>query len=128
MRDLASNVGVALAIAPAVHTATVAGDPIDLKGAGSAAIVITTGAIAGDGNFTAKVQESDTATPEDFTDVAAGDLVGALPATLAASAVVKQSYIGHKGFVRVVLTKNSGTSIAASAAIVKGNLALRPAA
>lgn len=128
MRDLASNIGVAAALAPAVHSASVNGDAIALKGSGSAAIIVNTGAIAGSGDFTAKVQESDTSTSEDFTDVAPGDLVGTLPATLPAASALKVSYIGHKGFVRVVLTKNGGTSIAASASVVKGNLAQRPAA
>jgi hypothetical protein len=128
MRDIASNIGTVPALAPAVQTATVKGIAVDTTGFGSAAIVINTGAIAGSGNFTAKLQESDTSTDGDFADVAASDLVGVLPTALEASSVYKQSYIGHKQFVRVVLTLNSGTSIAAGAVAVLGNASKRPVA
>jgi hypothetical protein len=128
MRDIASNIGTVLALAPAVQTATVKGVAVDTTGFGSAAIVINTGAIAGSGNFTAKLQESDTSTDGDFADVAASDLVGELPAALEASSVYKQSYIGHKQYVRVVLTLNSGTSIAAGAVAVLGSASKRPVA
>lgn len=128
MRDIASNIGTKLALAPAVQTATVKGVAVDTTGFGSAAIVVNTGAIAGSGNFTAKLQESDTTTDGDFTDVVAAHLVGDLPAELAASSVYKQSYIGHKQYVRVVLTLNSGTSIAAGAVAVLGHANVRPVA
>lgn len=126
MRDIASNIGIVLALSPAVLTATTKGTAIDLTGFESAALAINTGVIAGSGNFTAKVQESDTTTDGDFTDVVASDLVGALPAVLAASSVAKVSYIGHKQYARVVLTLNSGTSIAAGAVAVLGNARSRP--
>src|SRR5689334_12921126 len=113
MRDLASNIGVALALSPAVQAATIKGNAVDLLGCGSAALIINTGAIASAGDFSPKMQESDTTTDGDFTDVAAGDLVGALPASLTADGSFKQSYVGFKRYIRVVLTKNSGTSIAA---------------
>jgi hypothetical protein len=128
MRDLASNIGTVQAVAPAVLTATTKGTAIDLLGFNAAAVIVNTGAIAGSGNFTAKLQESDTTTDGDFTDVAAGDLIGTLPATLAASATVKQSYIGNKRYIRAVLTLNSGTSIAAGAVAVLGDARNRPVA
>lgn len=43
MRDLASNIGIALALSPAVQAATIKGNPIDLHGFESAALVINTG-------------------------------------------------------------------------------------
>lgn len=58
----------------------------------------------------------------------AADLVGTLPATLTEDGTFKQGYTGHKRYVRVVVTKNSGTSIAAGAVIVKGNAHSRPVA
>jgi hypothetical protein len=128
MRDLASNIGIVQAVAPAVLTATTKGTAVDLLGFNAAAIVINTGAIVGSGNFTPKLQESDTTTDGDFTDVAAGDLIGTLPATLAASATVKQSYIGSKRYIRVVLTLNSGTSIAAGVVAVLGDPRSAPVA
>jgi hypothetical protein len=126
MRDIASNIGAVLALAPAVLTATAKGTAIDLLGFNSAAIVINTGAIAGSGNFTAKLQESDTTTDGDFTDVAAADLIGDLPTALAASSTVKQGYVGTKRYIRAVLTLNSGTSIAAGAIAVLGEPASAP--
>lgn len=121
MRDLVSNIGPVAAIAPAVHSATATGSAVDLMGFDGAAVIINTGAIDGAGAFTAKVQESDTTTSGDFADVAAGDLIGTLPATLAANAVAKIGYTGSKRYIRVVMTKNSGTSIAAGAVVVRGH-------
>lgn len=128
MRDLATEIGPVNAIAPAVLSATVTGDAIDLNGFNAAAVVISTGAIAGSGDFTPTVQESDTTTPGDFTAVAAADMAGTLPATLAANTTAKASYIGYKRYIRVVLTKNSGTSVAASAMVVKSRADSRPVA
>ena len=91
-------------------------------------LVINTGAIASSGNFTAKLQESDTTTSEDFTDVVAADLIGTLPGVLLASSVAKQGYIGNRRYIRLVTTKNSGTSIAAGAVAIKGHAATRPVA
>lgn len=128
MRDIASNIGTVLALAPAVLTATTKGVAVDTTGFESLAFVINTGAIVSSGNFTAKVQESDTTTDGDFTDVDSDNLVGDLPSVLVASSVAKQSYIGHKKYARVVLTLNSGTSIAAGAVAVLGHAHSRPVA
>ncbi|MBZ9999639.1 MULTISPECIES: hypothetical protein [unclassified Mesorhizobium] len=126
MRDLANNIGAVQAVAPAVLTATNTSAAIDLLGFNGAAVIINTGAIAGSGNFTPKLQESDDGTT--FTDVAASDLVGTFPAALVATSVVKVGYIGNRRYVRTVLTLNSGTSVAASAVIVKGRAASKPVA
>ena len=120
MRDLANNIGAVQAVAPAVLSATNTSAAIDLQGFESAAVVINTGAIVSSGDFTAKLQESDTTTSGDFADVAAADLVGTFPASLEADSVVKIGYLGDKRFLRTVITKNGGTSIAAGAVIVKG--------
>lgn len=128
MRDLASNIGAVLALSPAVQAATIKGNTIDTNGFESAAFLINTGAIVSAGDFTAKVQESDTTTDGDFTDAVAGDLVGSLPASLTADGSFKQGYIGHKRYARVVLTKNGGTSIAAGAVAVLGSPRIAPVA
>lgn len=127
MRDIANNLGIVQAVAPAVLSATDTSTGIDLLGFNSAALVINTGAIVGAGDFTPKLQESDAA-GSGYTDVATGDLVGTFPASLAADSVVKVGYIGNKRYVRTVLTKNGGTSIAAGAVVVKGRAASRPVA
>jgi len=128
MRDLSHNLGIVAAVVPQVLSATDTSAAIDLAGFDSAALVINTGAIVLAGDFTAKLQESDTTTGGDFTDVAAADLIGTLPAALVASTVYKQSYIGNKRYIRTVITKNGGTSIAAGAVIVKGHASSRPVA
>lgn len=126
MRDIASNIGVKNALSPAVQSATVKGNAIDRKGFESVAFVINSGAIAGDGLYAPKLQDSDTTTDADFADVDAKFLIGTLPAALAADSAVKVGYIGHKRYVRVVLTKTSGTSVAAGAVAVLGDANARP--
>lgn len=125
-RDNYNNIGVSVAIAAAVLTVTTTSAGIDLAGFESATAVINTGAIAGSGNFTPKLQESsDNAT---FADVAAADLIGTFPAVLAASSIYKVGYKGAKRYIRLVLTLNSGTSITAAADIIKGHPKSAPAA
>lgn len=128
MRDLVNNIGTVQALAPAVLAATTTGAALDLLGFESAAVVINTGAIVSAGDFTAKLQESDTTTSGDFADVVATALQGEFPASLEANALVKVGYVGFKRYVRLVVTKNSGTSIAAGAVLVKGHAAKRPVA
>ncbi|MEG8220125.1 hypothetical protein OSJ57_05745 [Sphingomonas sp. HH69] len=128
MRDLANNVAAVQAVAPAVLSATNTSAAIDLQGFESAAVIINTGAIVSAGDFTAKLQESDTTTGGDFTDVVAANLVGSFPASLVADSVVKVGYVGSKRYLRTVITKNSGTSIAAGAVILKGDAHSRPVA
>lgn len=128
MRDLAPNIAPVQVVAPAVLTGNNTSAAIDLQGFESAALVVNTGAIAGSGNFTAKLQESDETSGGTFTDVEAEHLVGSFPATLEADGVAKVGYIGLRRYVRTVFTKNSGTSIAAGAVLIKGNPHVVPVA
>lgn len=127
MRDLASNIKVVTALSPAVQAATVNGVAVDTLGHGSCAFVLNTGAIVGAGDFGAKLQESD-ASGSGYTDVAAADLVGSFVATAVADAAAKVSYIGFKRYVRLVLTKAGGTSIAAGAIAILAHSETRPVA
>lgn len=128
MRDHVHNIATVTAVEPAVLTATTTSAALDLLGFDSATVIVNSGAIVSAGDFTAKLQESDTTTSGDFTDVAAAHLLGSLPASLAASSVAKIGYRGFKRYLRVVITKNSGTSIAAGAVLIKGNAADKPVA
>lgn len=130
MRDIYHNFLAVQAMAPSVKNASADGVAVDLSGFDSALIVLNTGAIAGDGEFTAKLQESDTATPADFSDVDAADQLGSFPAVLAADTAYRVGYIGskRKRFIRVVLIKTGGTSIAAGAVAVLGHPAIAPLA
>ena len=121
MRDLASNIGAVAALAPAVQSAAASGAAIDTLGFGSVAFILSTGAIAGDGDFGVKVQESDTDVSGDFTDATAVD-----DAPAPRRQPYKLGYRGHKRFVRLALTKAGGTSIAAGAVAILGNAAQRP--
>jgi len=126
MRDNANNIAPVQVVAPAVLSGNNTSAAIDLAGFESATVVINTGAIVGDGDFTAKLQESDETGGGTFTDVDAADLIGTFPAALEANSVVKVGYKGHRRYVRTVITKNSGTSIAAGAVLVKGHAHTRP--
>jgi hypothetical protein len=126
MRDLVNNIGAVTAIAPAVLTATTNGTGIDLLPCNSVAVVITSGALVGSAVFVPKLQESDDNAA--WTDVAAADLHGAFPAQLAATATVKVGYKGTKRYIRPVLTLSSGTSLAASVVVIRGDNLKRPVA
>jgi hypothetical protein len=121
MRDLASNIGVAQTLAPVDYSATTKGTAIDLRDYDSAAVIVNTGAITSAGKYVVSVQESDTTTDGDFGDVGAADLVGSLPSELAATSAYKISYVGNKRYIRAVITKTSGTSIAAGAVFALGH-------
>lgn len=128
MRSIVSNIGVVTALSPAVQSATINGGAVDLLGYNSVAFVVSTGAIVSAGDFTAKIQESDVS-GSGYTDAVAADLIGSnAPATLTADGAFKLGYIGSKRYVRLVLTKNGGTSIAAGAIAIKGNPRLAPVA
>ncbi|MFK8250656.1 hypothetical protein [Ancylobacter terrae] len=126
MRDIYSNIGTVLALAPAVQSAATEGPAIDTLGFNAVAILVNTGAIVSSGDFGVKLQESDTTTSGDFTDVAAASVSSNAPATLAASSTYKLGYRGFKRYVRLALTKAGGTSIALGAVAVKGEAASRP--
>ena len=125
MSDLKNNITAVLALSPAVHAATKADATIiDLQGAGSATVVINTGAIVGAGDYTISLRHGDASDLTGDAAASGDDLLGTFPATLAADSAYSVGYRGGKRYVRVVITKNSGTSIAAGAVIVKGHLAL----
>ena len=130
MKDTYHDNKAVTVIAPAVKAAAENGAAIDLSGFDSALIVINTGAVAGSGDFGLKLQESDTTTSGDFTDVAAADQLGTIPATLAADSTYRVGYIGskRKRYIRAVVTKAGGTSIALSASAVLGHPAIAPVA
>lgn len=120
MRDLFSNIGAAPALAPAVQTATANGLAVDTRGYNRVAFVVTTGAVAGSGDFGVKLQESDLP-GSGYADVAAAQARTNAPATLAADSAYRLGYLGDKRYVRLVLTRASGTSIAAGAVAVLGD-------
>ena len=127
MRDLFSNIPAVTAVSPATHSTTAAGPVIDLIDCNRVCIVATTGTVNGAGDFTLTLEESDTTAVGDFTAVSADHIKTNAPDTLAADAVYRTGYIGHKRYIRAVLTKNGGTSIQAAAIAVQGDLSNAPA-
>lgn len=127
MRDLAHNIGIVLAVSPAVLAANTISPAIDLQGFESATVVISTGAIVAAGAFAVKLQDSATI-GGDYVDVTTDRQIGTFPAALVADGVVKVGYVGTKRFIKVVLTRNSGTSIAAGVLVIKGHPSEAPVA
>lgn len=129
MKDLKNNIDPKLALIPVAHAATKADSAIiDLQGANSATLIIDTGAIAGAGDYTVSLRHGDASDLSGDAAATGTDLLGTLPASLAADSVYCVGYVGGKRYVRVVITKNSGTSIVAGAVIVRGHLNNAPAA
>ena len=127
-KDSYSNVAVMASLVPAVQAATLKGSTVDTKGYSSALMIVNTGAIASAGDYSIAMQESDTTTDGDFANVAEADLIGEIDETLEASTVYRQAYIGKKRYLRAVITKNGGTSIAAGAVFVLALPHLAPVA
>ena len=126
MRDLVNNISAASTLAPAVYNASTDGAAVDTRGFESLAAVIHTGAIVSAGDFSVKFQESD-ASGSGFTDIAADGLVAnGLPATLVAASVYECGFRQTKRYVRAVLTKAGGTSIAVGITLLRGNPNLAP--
>ena len=128
MRSLEPNIGAVQMVAPAVLTGNNTAAAVDLQGFESAALIVNTGAIVSAGDFSIKLQESDDTAGGTFTDVAAEHLTGEVPATLEANSVYRLGYIGLRRYVRTVVTKASGTSIALGAVLIKGDAHERPVA
>lgn len=121
MRSLEPNIGAVQMVAPVVLTGNNTASAVELQGFESACLVVNTGAIVGAGDFSIKLQESDDTAGGTFTDVTAEHQTGDVPATLEAASVYRLGYIGVRRYVRTVVTKSSGTSIALGAVLIKGH-------
>lgn len=126
MKDMHSNIKAVSAIVPAVKTDAADGTTVDLRGYNSVALVINTGAIAGDGDFGIVVQDS--VNGSSWGAAAATDVLGTVPASLEADSAYHLSYVGSKRYVRVNITKGGGTSIALGAVAILGNPHIAPVA
>lgn len=132
MRDLHNNIDVVVALeAIVVNNDTEGkGNAVDLKGYNACEVAVTVGesgdTLSGSVKIDLKLQHSDTTTDGDFTDVGAGDILGAAAATFATvdadgedGAVYSVGYVGSKRYVRVFAdttgTHTNGTPIGAVA-------------
>jgi hypothetical protein len=126
-REQASELKVLQSIVPAVYSATKDdGTIIDTRGADAATVIVNWGAIVSAGDFAASIEEGDESDLSDGATAAAADLVGSFAATAVASSVEKVGYKGSKRYIRPVLTKAGGTSIAAAASVVLGKRDIVP--
>lgn len=125
MKDMHNNISAVQAIVPAVKTAAGDGTTIDTRGFNGLEFVVTTGAIAGDGDFGIAIQDSVTGSGD---WEAATKVMGAFPATLEANSSYRVGYTGSKRYVRINVTKEGGTSIALGAVAVLGHPAVAPVA
>lgn len=120
-RELKTKLSPAESLRPQVVAGNVTGEIVDTRDFDSATVVWTAGAIVASGNVTLKLQHSDTTTGGDFADVTSDDLAGAFPAALLTNTVGVVGYRGPRRYLRVMATLNSGTSVAASACILRGH-------
>lgn len=123
-RDLNSCIDVQESIRPQVASAGVDGETVDLRGADSAVIAVSIGAITGTaGDATVTLEESSDGTT--FTDVADADILGTEP-TLSANTAYQFGYIGEERYVRAVIDIGGETNVAVSATIGRGHLHKAP--
>ena len=124
-RDMNSNLDVNESIRPQVATGAVNGETVDLRGADSAVIGVSIGAISGtSGDAAVTLEESDDGTS--FSDVADADILGSEPTALAANTAYQFGYIGESRYVRAVFALGGETNVAVAAVVARGHLHAAP--
>jgi hypothetical protein len=128
MKDMRSRTKTVVSIASIIcnNDTEGKGAAVDLKGYEGALMIFNIGisadTLSGSVLLTPKLQESDTTTDGDFTDVAAGDMLGDEDLTVIDDAaedpdVQRVSYIGSKRYIRAVVdttgTHTNGTPLGA---------------
>lgn len=125
-RDLNSCIDAVESLRPAVHTGDVDGESVDLRGADSAAIVVTVGAITGTNDDSSIILEESDESAANFTAVADADLLGSEPTALEPNTAYQFGYIGTKRYIRVVFDLGTETNVAASGMVIRGHLSREP--
>jgi hypothetical protein len=115
--EYASTTTTIAAIAPGSIATATTSDAIDISGAVAVSVIVATGATTTQ-TATFKITEGDTVSGI-FTDVAAADIYGTIPAVAAQSAAgsVIVGYKGNKRYIKVVATPSAAMGI--SAIVVK---------
>ena len=119
MHNIYSNLALVSLLAPIAVTATGASLVLDRLGYETAAVVLLVGALTGthdaDNNLVFALEESDTIVANDFTAVAAGDIVSStLPTLDSAGEAGKAYYAEYKGakrYLRVKYTEEGTASM-----------------
>jgi len=125
-KEINNKIALCNIIDPVAITATTTSDIIDTKGFESLSVVVAMGAgtFTTSNYLTCKLQESDTTTGTDFTDVASADLIGSFLVYNAESdgidqnSVQKVGYRGTKRYVRLVATETGTFSSVISATAI----------
>ena len=124
---------IALSAQTAVATVTVAGTIVDMKGADYATIILTTspGVNTNAAPVVVKIQESDTTTTTDFTDISTSTMQ--LSVTLSTSAGrVAKFHVNQDGtrkrYIRLYATPGTHTtnSVVSMAAVAELSMDVRP--
>lgn len=126
LRDLNSCIDAVESLRPAVHTADTNGESVDLRGADSAAIVVTVGAITGTADDASIILEESDASGSGFAAVADADILGSEPTALDPNTAHQFGYIGTKRYIRVVFDLGTETNVAASGMVIRGHLHREP--
>lgn len=127
MKDMHNHLDPQQSLISAVRTATADGVTVDLQGFEGAMFSVDLGTMGGSSSPTEtfKFQESD-ASGSGFADVAVGDLgSGAQPAAITTAndnTIIKDSYLGAKRYVRIIISAVGGTSpsLPCAGSIVRG--------
>lgn len=116
-KDLVNNISAAITLPPATRTADANGTGVDLRGYGSAAVIVVTGTIT-DGTHAITVQESDDNST--WSDVADADLIGTEPSIGAAddNKLYEIGYRGRKRYLRANVAVSGATNGGTYGAIV----------
>lgn len=124
LRDFNACSDVEDSIRPQVATADVDGETVDLRGADSALVAVSVGAMTDDASdSTVTLEESDD--DSTWTDVADADILGSEP-TIAADTAYQFGYIGTARYIRAKFTVGTATNAAVCALIVRSHLHREP--
>ena len=131
--DMKSDISVTRAAALAVTTAAVNGQYVDMKGFEALTVAVNMGAITNAGaGITFKLQHSDAVGNTTFTDCAAADVIGSVPAIDNTNqANLTRGTIGYRGnkrYVRLVATGSASADASVVPVYIQGRAHSRPVA
>jgi HAMP domain-containing protein len=122
MKDIDSSYSVVKALTPSSSSDTTAltGSIVDLASAGAVEIALSSGTLTdADATFTVVLQEGAASNLSDAATVAAGDIIGSVPAPAFGDddTVWKFGYKGSKRYIRLVVTPVGNTAAATFSAV-----------
>lgn len=131
MKDMHNSLDPVQSLLPALRTATVNGAGVSLAGFEGAMFVFDMGVFTGT-SPTATVQFQESDDDSTYTVIAAADLgSGVLPVAISTAtdnAVLKDTYVGSKPYVRIAITAIGGTSpsLPCAGTVIRGHARHQP--